>query len=87
MPFLDAQRESYDFFTGFSVQDNVYITIFPNYNDVVGMYAALFDRDSKYLGCIRCTEREITYFNQEGKETDRIAEDTLKGLLYAPIRS
>lgn len=87
MPFLDAQRESYDFFTAFSVQDNVYITIFPDYNDVVGMYAALFNREGKYLGCIRCTESEVTYFNQEGKETDRIEDDTLKGLLYAPIRS
>ena len=87
MPFIDTHRESYDFFTGFSVQENVYIALFPNYNDVYGTYAALYSDESKFLGCVLCTEASISYLNSDGEKMKEINNEKLRGLLYAPVVS
>lgn len=83
MKFLDTQKESYAFFNGFAVQEDVYIAMFPSYNDLAGTYAAFFNREGDFLGCVLCTESSITYLNKQGEETDKIEMDKLKGMLYA----
>lgn len=86
MPFLDVQRESYEFFSDFSIQGNTYIAIFPAYNDLNGTYAAMFDRKGMFIGAILCTESEIRYIDQTDGEKASAFDEKLKGLLYAPMR-
>lgn len=86
MPHLDTTRESYDFFTGFAVQDDMYIAQFPNYNDVYGTYVVLFDHKWNFLGSLLCTESSLAYQGFDGENIREIQNDDLKGLLYIPSR-
>jgi hypothetical protein len=86
MPYLDTTREGYGFFTGFAVQDDMYIVQFTNYNDVFGTYAALFDYKGELIGSLLCTESSLTYQGVDGETISEIKNDDLKGLLYIPSR-
>lgn len=83
LPFLDANRESYEFFNGFCVQGDVYIAMFPNFNDISGIFAAMFRKNGEYMGTILCTENEIRLFNSDNEIVGSIEDDELKGLLAA----
>ena len=86
MPHLDTMRESYDFFTGFAVQDDMYIAQFQNFNDVYGTYAVMFNHDMDFLGSLLCTESSIIYRNSDGEIINEMPHDNLKGLMYIPTK-
>lgn len=83
MPLLDTYRESYEFFSGFSCQNGIYITVFPNYNNVSGTYAAFYNEENQFLGSVLCTEGEsVSYCDGHNEERCRIEDLSLWPFLY-----
>lgn len=85
MPDLDTHREFAAFFTGFARQGDRYFAIFPAYNDLPGMYAAIFTTDGTYDGALFCSDTKLTLYDRANNAVQTL-EQPLMPLIYIGSR-
>ena len=85
MPDLDTHREFAAFFTGFARQGDRYFAIFPAYNDLPGMYAAIFTTDGTYDGALFCSDTGLTLYDRANNAVQTL-EQPLMPLIYIGSR-
>lgn len=85
LPFLDTHRESYNFFYGFSYQQGYYMATFPDYNNVPGVYAVLYDLNGEYCGGFLCAEKCVIRLDKNNNELNRFECDKLVPKIYLPL--
>ena len=85
MPDLDTHREFAAFFTGFARQGDRYFAIFPAYNDLPGIYAAIFTTDGTYDGALFCSDTGLTLYDRANNAVQTL-EQPLMPLIYIGSR-
>ncbi len=83
IPYLDTHREYYSFFSSVGYQDGYYVATFPALNSLAGTYAVFYSDEGEYMGCVLCGNDNITLFDKENAELDKI-EGSFVPQIYIP---
>jgi len=84
MPALDTYRDFYEFFTGFSYQNGLYIAKFPNYNELAGTISVFYSSSEGFLGSVLCTDSYISLSDGENNKMDRVENADLMPISFIP---